>query len=39
VNPLSPVDTKQLCYSVLTDNQKLHFEEDHELDFRSAYAD
>ena len=32
VNPLSPVDTKQLCYSVLTDTQKLHFEEDHELD-------
>jgi twitching motility protein PilT len=33
VNPLSPVDTKQLCYSVLTDTQKLHFEEDRELDF------
>lgn len=33
VNPLNPVDTKQLCYSVLTDTQKLRFEEDHELDF------
>ena len=33
VNPLSPVDTKQLCYSVLTDTQKLHFEEERELDF------
>ena len=31
--PLTPVDTKQLCYSVLTDEQKLRFEEDHELDF------
>ena len=33
VNQLSPVDTKQLCYSVLTDTQKLRFEEDKELDF------
>ena len=31
--PLTPVDTKQLCYSVMTDAQKLRFEEDHELDF------
>jgi twitching motility protein PilT len=29
---LSPVDTKQLCYSILTDAQKLRFEEDQELD-------
>ena len=29
---LTPVDTKQLCYSVLTDQQKLRFEEDQELD-------
>jgi twitching motility protein PilT len=29
---LTPVDTKQLCYSVLTDAQKLRFEEDQELD-------
>ena len=32
-NPLNPVETKQLCYSVLTDSQKLRFEEDMELDF------
>ncbi|MCB9654554.1 MAG: type IV pilus twitching motility protein PilT [Deltaproteobacteria bacterium] len=30
--PLSPVDTKQLCYSILTDAQKHQFEEDNELD-------
>lgn len=33
LNPLSPIDTKQLCYSVLTDTQKMKFEEDQELDF------
>ena len=32
VDPLMPVDTKQLCYSILTDAQKLRFEEDSELD-------
>lgn len=30
--PLNPVDTKQLCYSVLTDTQKHKFEEENELD-------
>jgi twitching motility protein PilT len=30
--PLSPPETKQLCYSVLTDSQKHHFEEKNELD-------
>jgi len=30
--PLTPVDTKQLCYSILTDAQKHRFEEDNELD-------
>jgi twitching motility protein PilT len=30
--PLSPQDTKQLCYSVLTDAQKHRFEESSELD-------
>lgn len=30
--PLSPVDTKALCYSVLTDAQKHKFEENNELD-------
>jgi twitching motility protein PilT len=32
VPPLTPVDTKQLCYSILTDAQKVRFEEDLELD-------
>jgi twitching motility protein PilT len=30
--PLSPVETKQLCYSVLTEAQKHRFEEENELD-------
>jgi len=30
--PMTPVDTKQLCYSVLTDAQKHVFEEENELD-------
>ncbi len=30
--PLTPVETRQLCYSVLTDAQKHRFEEDSELD-------
>src|SRR3954452_18796413 len=30
--PLTPVHTKQLCYSILTDAQKHKFEEEHELD-------
>jgi twitching motility protein PilT len=32
MSPLSAVETKQLCYSVLTDAQKAKFEEDNELD-------
>ncbi|MBW2731117.1 MAG: type IV pilus twitching motility protein PilT [Deltaproteobacteria bacterium] len=32
VPPLTPVDTKQICYSILTDAQKVRFEEDLELD-------
>jgi twitching motility protein PilT len=32
-NALSPVEIKQLCYSVLTDQQKMRFEEHLELDF------
>ena len=31
--PLTPVDTKRLAYSVLTDAQKHRFEENMELDF------
>ncbi|MEK6607626.1 MAG: type IV pilus twitching motility protein PilT [Myxococcota bacterium] len=30
--PLTPTETKQLCYSILTDAQKVKFEEDLELD-------
>ncbi len=30
--PLTMKDTKQMCYSVLTDSQKHRFEEDEELD-------
>lgn len=30
--PLNQIETKQLCYSVLTDAQKHKFEEDNELD-------
>jgi twitching motility protein PilT len=30
--PMSPVETKQLCYSILTDAQKHKFEEESELD-------
>jgi len=31
--PLTPTETKQLCYSVLTDAQKHRLEEDLEIDF------
>lgn len=30
--PLTPADTKNLCYSILTDAQKHRFEENNELD-------
>jgi twitching motility protein PilT len=30
--PLTPVETKQICYSILTDAQKHAFEENNELD-------
>ncbi len=33
VPPLSPSDTKRLCYSVLTDAQRHRLEEDLEIDF------
>jgi twitching motility protein PilT len=32
LSPLSPVETKQLCYSVLTEEQKIQFEKNKELD-------
>ena len=31
--PLTPPETKDICYSVLTDVQKHRFEENWELDF------
>lgn len=31
--PLTPTETKDICYSVLTDSQKHKFEENWELDF------
>ncbi|MEW6163213.1 MAG: type IV pilus twitching motility protein PilT [Nitrospirota bacterium] len=34
--PLSPADTKALCYSVLTDAQKHKYEENNELDLSFA---
>src|SRR5512145_3016543 len=30
--PLGPIETKQLCYSVLTEEQKIQFEKNKELD-------
>jgi len=32
MNPLTGVETKQMCYSILTEAQKKVFEEDNELD-------
>src|SRR5438552_12996797 len=32
-DPLTPVDTKTICYSVMNDAQKMRFEEDLEIDF------
>lgn len=31
-DPLTPQDTKRLCYSILTEEQKVKFEKDNELD-------
>jgi twitching motility protein PilT len=36
---LNPVDTKQLCYSIMTDSQKMRFEEDQELDLSFGVKD
>jgi twitching motility protein PilT len=30
--PLTPIDTKHLCYSIMTEEQKIHFEKESELD-------
>jgi twitching motility protein PilT len=32
IGPMTPAETKQLCYSILTDNQKHRLEEDLEID-------
>ena len=32
MSPLQPAETKQICYSILTDAQKRKFEEENELD-------
>lgn len=32
LDPLGPIETKQLCYSVLTEEQKIEFEKNKELD-------
>jgi twitching motility protein PilT len=32
LSPLGPIDTKQLCFSVLTEEQRSHFEKHNELD-------
>ncbi len=37
--PLTAQDTKRLCYSVLTDAQKHHFEEEQELDLSFGIKD
>src|SRR3954465_15276719 len=36
---LSPADTKELCFSVLTDQQKAQFEEQKQLDFSFGIRD
>jgi twitching motility protein PilT len=35
--PLTPADTKALCYSVMNDAQKLRFEQDLEIDFSFGF--
>src|SRR5512138_1896012 len=37
--PLTPPETKRLCYSVLTEAQKHRFEEDNELDLSFGVKD
>jgi twitching motility protein PilT len=37
--PLSAAETRQICYSVLTDAQKQQFEEKHELDLSFGVKD
>ena len=39
MEPLSPIETKQMCYSVLTEVQKKRFEENSELDLSFGIKD
>ncbi len=39
MDPLTPVETKQMCYSVLTEAQKKRFEEENELDLSFGIKD
>src|SRR5260370_42479568 len=39
MSPLTPVETKQLSYSILTDAQKHKFEEENELDLSFGVKD
>jgi len=39
MDPLAPADSKELCYSVLTDAQKAEFEQNQELDFSFGVKD
>ena len=39
MNPLSPQDSKDLCYSVLTDSQKGEFEKTLDIDFSFGIKD
>jgi hypothetical protein len=36
LSPLSPIETKQLCYSVLTEEQKISSRRTRSSTFRSA---
>lgn len=39
MDPMTPQDTKELCYSVISDAQKAEFEQDLELDFSFGVKD
>src|SRR4051812_7011161 len=39
IDPLTAQETKELCYSVLTDSQKAEFEKNLELDFSFGVKD
>jgi len=39
MDPLTPIDTKQMCYSILTEVQKKRYEQDNELDLSFGIKD